>query len=147
MGHGGFKGQVQHFRNRRWLRMGKNYCHLELQLRLGLQPGAIADGLLRAPSTVMREMQRNGWRTQSERGPQRVAGGYRSLPAQRRAQRLATKPRVSRKLIVGTPLWSQVVDALHQGLSPAQIARTLARMPDPVRQYLPRGTDLSPFSQ
>src|SRR5271170_2640079 len=100
---------------------------------LGPEAGAIADGLLRAPSTVMREMQRNGWRTQSERGPQRVAGGYRSLPAQRRAQRLATKPRVPRKLIVGTPLWSQVVDALHQGLSPAQIARTLARMPDPVR--------------
>jgi len=121
--------------------MGKNYGHLDLQervvietqLTLGLKPGAIADGLLRAPSTVMREMQRNGWRTQSERGPQRVAGGYRSLPAQRRAQRLATKPRVPRKLIVGTPLWSQVVDALHQGLSPAQIARTLARMPDPVR--------------
>jgi transposase, IS30 family len=103
--------------------MGKNYRHLELQervvletqLRLGLQPAAIAAGLLRARSTVMREMRRNGWKAQSARGPQRIAGGYRCLPAQRRAQRLASKPRVPRKLILDTPLWRQVVDYLRQG--------------------------------
>jgi IS30 family transposase len=36
-------------------------------------------------------------------------------------------------LIPGNTLWIIVVDHLRQGLSPAQIASTLARMPDPVR--------------
>jgi IS30 family transposase len=40
---------------------------------------------------------------------------------------------VLRKLVPGNPLWITVVDHLRRGLSPAQIARTLARMPDPVR--------------
>jgi IS30 family transposase len=121
--------------------MGNNYSHLDLQervvietqLTLGIKPAAIAAGLLRARSTVMREMRRNGGKAQPARGPQRVAGGYRSQQAQRRAQKLASHPRVPRKLAVDTPLWEQVIAALGQGLSPAQIARTLARMPDPVR--------------
>jgi IS30 family transposase len=46
---------------------------------------------------------------------------------------LAARPRVLRKLVAGNPLWITVVDHLRQGLSPAQIASTLARMPDPVR--------------
>jgi transposase, IS30 family len=43
------------------------------------------------------------------------------------------KPRRERKLVPDNPLWIAVVEHLRQGLSPAQIARTLARMPDPVR--------------
>jgi IS30 family transposase len=43
------------------------------------------------------------------------------------------EPRVERRLIPGTPLWSIVVAHLRRRLSPAQIASTLARMPTPVR--------------
>ena len=124
--------------------MPRNYIHLELaerclietQLSLGMKPAAIARGLLRARSTVLRELRRNGWRSDAEvarRAKLRIAGGYRCVVADRRARALAVKPRVARKLTPGNPLWGAVVDHLRQGLSPAQIARTLARMPDPVR--------------
>jgi transposase, IS30 family len=124
--------------------MPRSYSHLntqersliETQLILGMRPGAIAGGLLRARSTVTREIRRNGWQSPSEltrRGTTRIAGGYRCVPADRRARVLAAKPRVLRKLVVGNPLWITVVAHLRQGLSPAQIASTLARMPDPVR--------------
>ena len=121
--------------------MPRSYRHLNLQertlietqLMLGMRPAAIAAGLMRAPSTVTREMLRNGWKPQAPMGRTRIAGGYRSLQADRRARVLARKPRVPAKLIPGNPLWVLVVDHLRQGLSPAQIARTLARMPDPVR--------------
>jgi IS30 family transposase len=63
----------------------------------------------------------------------RIAGGYRCVTADRRARLLTHKPRRLRKLVPGNPLWIIVVDHLRQGLSPAQIASTLARMPDPVR--------------
>ena len=108
---------------------------LETQLRLGMRPAAIAAGLMRARSTVLREMRRNGWKADrvSGRGGKRIAGGYRSVPADRRARALRVQPRVVRKLIPGNPLWLTVVDHLRQGLSPAQIASTLARMPEPVQ--------------
>src|SRR5664280_519615 len=122
--------------------MAKSYGHLdvqeraliETQLMLGMSPAAIAAGLMRARSTVTREVHRNGWKpARVHRGRPTVAGGYRALQASRRARVLAVKPRVLRKLIPGNPLWIIVVDHLRQGLSPAQIARTLGRMPDPVR--------------
>src|SRR5450432_1809079 len=122
--------------------MSGSYVHLETQeralietqLTLGMSPAAIAAGLMRARSTVTREMHRNGWKLSSlHRGRPTVAGGYRCVLADRRARVLAARPRVLRKLIPGNPLWIVLVDHLHQGLSPAQIARTLARMPDPVR--------------
>src|ERR1039458_8813198 len=144
MRRGGFKVQVQHFRNRRWLHMARSYVHLETQeralietqLRLGMSPAGIAAGLMRARSTVLREIRRNGWQSPPElarRGTMRIAGGYRCVPADRRARVLAVKPRVLRKLVPDNPLWVTVVDHLRRGLSPAQIASTLARMPDPVR--------------
>ena len=124
--------------------MGRSYIHLavqeraliETQLKLGMSPAAIAAGLMRAPSTVTREMRRNGWLAPAELsrlGRASIAGGYRCLAADRRARRLAVQPRVPRKLVPGNALWSLVVDHLRQGLSPAQIASTLARMPDPVQ--------------
>jgi IS30 family transposase len=124
--------------------MARSYIHLEqqeralieTQLRLGMKPGAIATGLMRARSTVTREMGRNGWQpppTLARRGGIRIAGGYRCVPADRRARALAHKPRLPRKLVPGNALWITVVEHLRQGLSPAQIASTLARMPDPVR--------------
>ncbi len=38
-----------------------------------------------------------------------------------------------RKLEPGNPLWMTMLERLRQGLSPVQIASTLARMADPVR--------------
>ena len=117
--------------------MGRDYKHLSLeervyietQLSLGLVPSAIARGLGRAATTVLRELRRNGWQPDRPR----VRGGYHSLPADRRARRLAARPRVEARMKPGTALWERVIGYLRQGLSPAQIARTLARMPDPVR--------------
>ncbi len=77
--------------------MGRNYRHLcfeeraliETQLRMGLSPAAIAVGLMRARSTVLREMRRNGWQSDFELARlsrHRIAGGYRSIVADRRAR-------------------------------------------------------------
>jgi transposase, IS30 family len=122
--------------------MGRSYRHLDMQeralietqLTLGMSAAAIAASLMRTRSTVTREMVRNGWKPASlHRGRASPAGGYHSVAADRRARVLAAKPRVPRKLAPGNPLWIMVADHLRQGLSPAQIASTLARMPDPVR--------------
>jgi IS30 family transposase len=107
---------------------------IETQLTLGMSAAAISASLMRTRSTVTREMVRNGWKPASlHRGRAPSAGGYHSVAADRRARALAAKPRVLCKLAPGNPLWIIVVDHLRQGLSPAQIASTLARMPDPVR--------------
>jgi transposase, IS30 family len=121
--------------------MARSYRHLtlpervliETQLSLGLRPAAIAASLLRSRSTVTREIGRNGWRGLRRSNPLRVEGQYRALPADGKATLLASRARVVRRLRPGEPLWDTVVDHLRQGLSPQQIARTLARMPDPVR--------------
>jgi transposase, IS30 family len=89
---------------------------------------------VRGDSTVTREMVRNGWKPAClHRGRAPSAGGYHSVAADRRARVLAARPRVLRKLVPGSQLWITVVDHLCRGLSPAQIARTLARMADPVQ--------------
>ena len=118
--------------------MPKSYRHLaydervliETQLTLGLKPAAIASGLDRSPSTILREIRRNGW---LPRLPVRIAGGYRAPQAERRARRRRASPPVGRRLQPGNLLWIVVLDPLRQGLSPWQITRTLALMPDPVR--------------
>jgi IS30 family transposase len=107
--------------------MGKPYKQLSFEERALLQ---------RARSTVTREMARNGWVPEPLvvlRGRPRVAGGYRAVAAQQRACTLSAKPRVVRKLVVGSALFEQVVGHLRQGLSPEQIACTLSRMDEPVR--------------
>jgi IS30 family transposase len=104
---------------------------IQTQLELGFKPAAIAAGLKRARSTVLREIRRNGWQSPgrcSGRGLYSVAGGYRADKAHQRACRLAHVPRVTRKLVVGNPLWQQVVEGLGRGLSPEQVAGTLRRM-------------------
>ena len=124
--------------------MSKSYLHLDLQeraliemhLSLGLRPAAIAVFLNRSRSTITRELIRNGWRRPSvlpRSGKKVVAGGYRCQSADLRARRLASLPRVAGKLTAGTPLWALMEKHLRQGLSPAQIERTLARMPEPVQ--------------
>src|SRR5258707_14432589 len=88
--------------------MCERYIHLELaeralietQLRLGMRPAAIAVGLLRARSTVLREIRRNGWLSEAEifgRGKSRIAGGYRCVVADRRARGPARPPRAPRE--------------------------------------------------
>ena len=124
--------------------MGNSYKQLSLaerallqtQLVLRWSPAAIAAGLQRARSTITREMARNGWLPEPEialRGRPRVAGGYRAEAAQQRATNLSAKPRVMRKLVVGSVLFNQVVEHLRRGLSPEQIAFTLSTMDEPVR--------------
>ena len=46
---------------------------------------------------------------------------------------LAGKARRQRKLVAGNQLWITMLEHLYRGLSPVQIASTLARMTDPVR--------------
>lgn len=109
-------------------------CLIETQLRSGFRPSLIALGLSRSRSTITREMLRNGWKAQpAGKGGRLIAGGYRSMNADRRARRLATKPRVERRLGPKTTLWAMVAEHLRRGLSPAQIASTLARMAEPVQ--------------
>lgn len=118
--------------------MRKSYQHLayeervmiQTQLTLGFKATAIALGLSRSPSTILREIRRNGW---LPRLPIQLAGGYRAPQAERRARRRRASPPVRRRLEPGNALWTVVLDHLHQGLSPVQITRTLALMPDPVR--------------
>jgi len=109
---------------------------LQMHLSLGTDPGKIAFYLGRARSTITRELARNGWqrpRLKTRSGPRLVAGGYDCGKAERRARRLAAVPRVVSKLMPGTVLWALMVKHLRRGLSPAQIERTLARMPTPVQ--------------
>jgi IS30 family transposase len=124
--------------------MAKSYKQLSLeerslvqtQLSMGWRPAAIAAGLQRARSTGTREMRRNGWRPEPEhiqRGRPPIAGGYYARTAHHRARMLQLKPRVARKLVPGNELWGLVLEHLRRGLSPEQIAFTLARMLDPVR--------------
>lgn len=87
-------------------------------------------------SLLQAQLLRNGWRSAEEhpkRGRPPLAGGYYARFAHHRARMLHRKPRVARKLVAGNDLWLRVLHHLRRGLSPAQIASTLARMPVPVR--------------
>jgi transposase, IS30 family len=124
--------------------MGNSYTQLkpaeramiQMHLSLGARPSKIALYLGRARSTLTRELRRNGWQRPKQvvrSGRKLIAGGYSCGAADRRARRLASVPRVAGKLIPGTWLWAQMEKHLRRGLSPAQIERTLARMPEPVQ--------------
>jgi IS30 family transposase len=109
---------------------------IAVQLEMGLSPAAIAAGLSRSRSTVLRELRRNGWRppgSARRRGGQPKVEGYHAAKAHKRAERLSRKPRLARKLTPHTALWPVILGHLRRRLSPAQIARTLARMSEPVR--------------
>lgn len=101
---------------------------IQAQLTLGFKPSWIAVGLGRSVSTILRELRRNGWVKSGEkrlRGRPVIAGRYRAVLAQSRAESLSTKPRIERRLQVGNQLWCAVMEYLQLGYSPEQIAGTL----------------------
>jgi IS30 family transposase len=91
---------------------------------------AIARALGRAPSTITRELRRNGYRAgcdQGGMGRPRIAGGYDAHRAGVRSRRVRRQARRPRKLALGGALWAQVRLLLEQGWSPMQVATTLKR--------------------
>jgi IS30 family transposase len=120
--------------------MGTNYKHLSMEertmIQMGLEQGctlrAIALSVQRPPSTVSRELKRNGWANPAteprRRGRPRVAGGYRATVAQARACELAAMPRSPSRLAMDGPLWPLVEELLRTCHSPEQIAGILRRM-------------------
>lgn len=94
----------------------------------GASMRAMAKVLGRAPSTISRELARNGYRSAVERGPigrPTLAGGYDAARAGRRARRLRHQARVARKLDPAGPLWPIIKAHLTLGWSPEQIAGRL----------------------
>jgi transposase, IS30 family len=101
---------------------------IQAQLTLGFKPSWITVGLGRSVSTISRELRRNGWvklKEKSGRGRPAIAGKYRAVLAQGRADGLSVKPRVERRLQSGNMLWNAVMYYLRLGYSPEQIAGTL----------------------
>ena len=118
--------------------MTRTYTHLSAEERgvimamllQGCGPTAIGRALGRSPGTITRELQRNGYKPDSELGPMgrpRVAGGYNAHRAGVRARRVRRQARRTRKLHVHGALWRKVRGLLQQRWSPEQIAGTLKR--------------------
>jgi IS30 family transposase len=113
-------------------------AHIQFLLTRGSTLRAIAAALERSPSTISRELARNGWTRPvlpRGRGRPAVAGGYRAVLAQQRAERVAREARQPPRLRPGTWLWAQTLRLLGLGHSPEQIAGILRRMypGDPAR--------------
>ena len=120
--------------------MGTNYSQLGCEdravIQYGLEQGwtlrAIARSVQRDPSTISRELRRNGWQAAralpARPGRPIKAGGYRAVGAQQRATRLLTKARRAPRLRPDTPLWTCVTELLRDRHSPEQIAGILRRM-------------------
>jgi transposase, IS30 family len=111
--------------------MGKHYEQLSAEERgsimalhqQGSSMRAIAQRLDRAPSTISRELRRNGYRNLAAGVRMgRPPLGYDATAAGQRAARLRRKTRRRRKLRHGTELWEQVHQHLLQKWSPEQIA-------------------------
>ncbi len=120
--------------------MEKHYEHLNFAERVFIQLGLehqikasdIAVNLDRPACMISRELTRNGWVSPSKRPVQRgrpaIAGGYRAVSAQRRADGLSAKARKPKKLVEGGELWQQVELLLRGYHSPEQISGILKRM-------------------
>ena len=100
--------------------MGTNYKYLSCEerppIQFSLEQGCtlrvIARSLQRVPSSISRELQRNGW-TNPTTGPRKrgrppLAGGYRAPLAQQRAARLARTARCPSRLAQAGPSWPTV---------------------------------------
>jgi len=120
--------------------MGKNYSHLSCEERTLIQLGLerkcslsrIAKSLDRSRSTIIRELKRNGWcpplKHPRQRGRPTVAGGYRSVVAQERADNLSIKARKPKRLFEGGKIWGLIESLLRGFHSPEQISGRLKRM-------------------
>ena len=120
--------------------METNYKHLSCEertmIQLSLEQGytlrAIARSVQRAPSSISRELKRNGWNNPAtapkKRGRPLLAGGYRAPLAQQRADGLASTARCPSRLVMDGPLWGHVERLLRQRHSPEQVAGILQRM-------------------
>lgn len=116
--------------------MGKHYSHLSAEERGAIMVGKargestrqLALLLGRSPSTISRELTRNGHREPSampRMGRPRLA--YDAQRAGQRARRLSRTPRRARKLPPSSRLWVKVRRLLAKGWSPQQVSRTLRR--------------------
>ncbi len=106
-------------------------AHIQFLLQRGFTVRAIARTVKRSPSTVSRELHRNGWVSPSlprGRGRPPVCGGYRAEQAQQRAEFEAGKARRLPRLRPGTWLWDRMRLLLGRGHSPEQISGILRRM-------------------
>jgi transposase, IS30 family len=119
--------------------MGQKYEHLGAEergviLAMKLENRStreIARMLQRAPSTISRELRRNGWKPDHERGTMgrpAMAGGYNAAQAGKRASKLRRKARCERKLHPHGTLWPEVRQYLERCFSPTQVARQLKRL-------------------
>ena len=120
--------------------MKRNYQHLSIEERALIRAKlderctlrAIALSVQRSPSTISRELRRNGACERSAQPAQRGRPKhYQHATAQARAQRLASTPRVAQRLGVGDPLcplWARVEPLLRARHSPEQIAGILRRL-------------------
>ncbi|MCP5477966.1 MAG: IS30 family transposase [Rhodanobacteraceae bacterium] len=119
--------------------MSNRYCQLSAEERGvimarvvdSVSMRAIARELGRAPSSISRELRRNGYKPPAEcgvMGRPRIAGGYDAARAGARCRRLRRAARPPRKLHPDSALWASVRLWLEAGWSPAQIAATLKRL-------------------
>jgi IS30 family transposase len=112
--------------------MGRQYEQLSAEergtimamLHQGSSVRSIGALLERAPSTIARELRRNGACTGNKplMGRPRLVPGYDAVRAGERAKRLRCKARRRRKLHPQSELWTQVQAYLRQKWSPEQIA-------------------------
>jgi IS30 family transposase len=95
----------------------------------GSSARSIGRMLNRAPSTITRELRRNGHHAEGEVvwGRPRLAPGYDAVSAGRRALRMRRRARRVRKLRPHTALWSRTMELLGRRWSPQQIATILKR--------------------
>lgn len=115
--------------------MGKQYQHLSIEERAvimtmrgqGESVRRVAAALGRSPSTISRELQRNGAsiRDSVHLGRPRNVPGYDARAAGERAKRCRRRARRIRKLDRHGSLWSQIHALLLRKWSPQQIAGTL----------------------
>jgi transposase, IS30 family len=119
--------------------MGRCYRHLSAEergalmvmRRSGQSIRRVAAALGRAPSTLSRELRRNGAAPADGSAPSgrpRTRPGYDAQRAGARARRLRHRPRRARKLARRSVLWARVCAHLRRGWSPEQIAGRLGGM-------------------
>lgn len=120
--------------------MGNKYFHLSIEERATIQVAlnqgqgirSIAEMLMRNPSTISRELKRNGWShpptpSPRARGRPALVKGYSADAANQRARICITKPRCEPRLKEVHPLWEHIEPLMRERHSPEQIAGMLKR--------------------